>query len=152
MWYSHQGLKAIHKEIFTSLMNSKNGNLIDYEFTTRGLEEIRKRKPHKRQIRRKEYIQEILAVQKEQSLSGEKNAEHIRTYAIQMSKSACARAQHYAELDAHEARSIYKETFVSPLKGDDTNNAANTTSTDSSRGLTFTSLLSFGQDSIARIA
>lgn len=105
LWYNRDELGMIHKEIFVSLHESKLGNLRDFEFSTRGLEEIRKRKPHKRQIRRREYIETVIAMQQACS------REELSAYAISQSNSALARAQHYGCLDAEEARLVYQETF-----------------------------------------
>ena len=113
LWYGQNELKAIHKEIFVSLMESKTGCLRDFEFSTRGLEEIRKRKPHKRQVRRKEYLAAVVALSREQrrELGAQGHPEELKDFAVAQSRSAVLRAQHYAALDAEEARAVYQETF-----------------------------------------
>ncbi|CAB9530406.1 expressed unknown protein [Seminavis robusta] len=113
LWYCRGELKAIHKEIFVSLMEVKNGNLSDFQFSARGLEEIRKRKPHKRQMRRKEYIASVVALSREQRQNGMGHVldEELRDFAVSQSRSATLRAQHYAALDLDEARLVYQETF-----------------------------------------
>ena len=114
LWYCAGELKAIHKEIFVSLMESKNGNLSDFEFSARGLEEIRKRKPHKRQIRRDEYLSSVVALYRKQRAVGAVCPEEIQRFAMTQSRSAKLRAQHYATLDSDEAREVYQETFGVP--------------------------------------
>lgn len=111
LWYCRGELKAIHTEIFVSLMESKNGNLSEFEFSCRGLEEIRKRKPHKRQIRRDEYIASVIALYRKQRQVGAVVPEEIQRFAMTQSRSAKLRAQHYAALDAEEAGRVFQETF-----------------------------------------
>lgn len=117
LWYNAIELKAIHKEIFLGLVEAKEGNNkqlpANFEFSARGLEEIRKRKPHKRQIRRQEYIQTMLALQQRGNAEApvaSNDSEHA-TFVLQQSRSATLRALHYAALDADEACLVYRETF-----------------------------------------
>jgi hypothetical protein len=113
LWYDRHEFKAIHDEIFASLMEIKCGNLSNFEFSDRGLEEIRKRKPHKRHVRRKEYLANVVALSREQrrAFGGDGHPEELKEFAVAQSRSATLRAQHYAALDADEARLIYQESF-----------------------------------------
>lgn len=113
LWYCHGELKAIHKEIFLNLMESKTGNLRD-AFSERGLEEIRKRKPHKRQLRRDEYISSVVALYRKQREVDAVCPEEIQRFAMSQSRSAKLRAQHYAALDAEEAGVVFQEAPVRP--------------------------------------
>lgn len=117
-WYTSAELKAIHKEIFCGLVESKERRAeqmpANFEFSARGLEEIRKRKPHKRQVRRQDYIQSVVSLMRKHRCLPSSSSEEIAAYAVRQSKSATLRALHYAALDADEACLVYQETFGLP--------------------------------------
>ena len=148
LWYCQGELKAIHREIFVFLMEAKNGNLSDFEFSARGLEEIRKRKPHKRQIRRDEYIASVIALYRKQRQFGQVCPEEIQRFAMTQSRSAKLRAQHYAALDAEEAGMVFQETFGVPRN----TAAVKDSSCETPRRMHFPSAFPITQDSIARSA
>ena len=154
-WYTAVELKAIHKEIFCGLVEAKERRAeqmpANFEFSARGLEEIRKRKPHKRQVRRQDYIQSVVALMRKHRCLPSSSSEEVAAYAVRQSKSAALRALHYAALDADEACQVYQETFGLPRSAKNARDAPNSPSTSSSphrrRVMATTSL-----DSVARSA
>jgi len=116
LWYNREELRAIHREIYHGLSEEQQQRAISNkeavsstfrarvdDFSSRGLEEIRKRKLHKRQIRRQEYIQNVISLQRDEKLA---------VLATELSRSSTLRALHYAANDADEACLVYQETFA----------------------------------------